>query len=227
MEVLVKTHFVRSRSALRVAIAVLALTWIANNAQAQAGTQVLSSKSLATADGSASVVPPAVSQPALDRKYVIGADDVLLVDVWHEQELSKVLPVRPDGKISLPLIGELQAAGQTPLQLQDTITQRLQEYVEHPQVTVIVQETKSQSFNVVGEVQHPGAFVFGHPVSVLDAIALAGGFRDFAKSKKMYVLRASADGSSQKLPVNYNEIVKGKKSSQNIVLQSHDTVVVP
>jgi polysaccharide export outer membrane protein len=165
--------------------------------------------------------------PVLDVNYVIGADDVLAVDVWHEQELSRVFSVRPDGKISLPLIGELKAAGQTPLQLQETVTQRLKEYLEHPQVTVIVQEAKSQSFNVVGEVQRPGAYVFGHPVTVIDAVALAGGFRDFAKSKKMYVLRTLADGSHQKFPVNYNDIIKGKKSSENIILQPHDTVVVP
>ena len=158
---------------------------------------------------------------------MIGSDDVIAVDVWHEQELSRVVSVRPDGKISLPLVGEVQVSGQTPLQLQDTITQRLKEYLEHPQVTVIVQETKSQKFNVVGEVQRPGSFVFGHPVTVVDAIALAGGLRDFAKSKKMYVLRTAADGSQQRLPVNYKDVVKGKNSSGNIVLHSHDTLVVP
>jgi polysaccharide export outer membrane protein len=222
-----KTHFVRSQAVLRVAIVLLALACVAITAYAQVGVQALAENTSAATSAGASdtSVPHAV--PSLDLKYVIGADDVLAVDVWHEQELSRVLPVRPDGKISLPLIGELQAGGQTPLQLQDTITQRLKEYLEHPQVTVIVQETKSQSFNVVGEVQRPGSFVFGHRVDVLDAIALAGGLRDFAKSKKMYVLRTAADGSHQRLPVNYKDVVKGKKPSENIVLQSHDTVVVP
>ena len=167
------------------------------------------------------------SVPATDLSYVIGADDVLAIDVWHEQELSRVIPVRPDGKISLPLLGEMKASGQTPLQLQSTIAQHLKEYVENPQVTVIVQEAKSQSFNVIGEVAKPGAYVFGHPVTVLDAVALAGGFRDFAKTKKMYVLRTMADGSQHKLPVNYKELVKGKDPAENIVLQSRDTVVVP
>lgn len=169
--------------------------------------------------------PPSV--PAVDANYVIGADDVLAVDVWREHELSRVLSVRPDGKISLPLVGELKVAGQTPLQLQGTLTARLKEYIEHPEVTVMVQETRSQKFNVVGEVQRPGEFGFGHPVTILDAIALAGGLRDFAKAKKMYVIRTASDGSQQRLYVNYKDVVKGKKPRENIVLQSYDTVVVP
>jgi len=164
---------------------------------------------------------------APDRDYVIGADDILAVNVWQEHELSLVIPVRPDGKISLPLVGELYVAGLTAWQVQDTIAKHLKEYLEHPQVTVIVQETKSQRFNVVGEVQKPGAFEFGHPVTILDAIALAGGLRDFAQSKKMYVIRIAADGSREKIPVNYNDLLKGKASAPDIVLRSHDTVVVP
>ncbi len=170
-------------------------------------------------------LPPAAA--GLPQNYVIDSDDVLAVDVWHERELSRVVPVRPDGKISLPLVGELQVAGDTPVQLQDTLTARLKEYVEHPQVTVIVQEAKSQRFNVVGEVLRPGSFEFGHPLTILDAIALAGGFRDFAKTKKMYVIRTAKDGSRQKLPVNYNVVLNGKRPEDNIVLHSHDTVVVP
>lgn len=173
--------------------------------------------------------PIATTNAALniDSTYVIGPDDLLAIDVWHEQELSRTLPVRLDGKISLPLLGEVKASGETPLQLQNFIAERLKEYLEHPHVTVIVQEPRSHSFNVVGEVQKPGAFVFGHTVNVVDAIAQAGGFRDFAKPKKMYVLRTMANGSQQKLPINYNDVITGKKPSDNLVLQSHDTVVVP
>ena len=167
------------------------------------------------------------STSAPDRDYVIGSDDILSVNVWQEHELSLVIPVRPDGKISLPLVGELYVAGLTAGQVQDTIAQHLKEYLEHPQVTVIVQETKSQRFNVVGEVQKPGAFEFGHPVTILDAIALAGGLKDFAQSKKMYVIRTAANGSREKIPVNYNDLLKGKPSAQDVVLRSHDTVVVP
>jgi polysaccharide biosynthesis/export protein len=164
---------------------------------------------------------------APDKDYVIGADDVLSVNVWQEHELSVVIPVRPDGKISLPLVGELYVAGLTAWQVQDRIAQHLKEYLEHPQVTVIVQETKSQRFNVVGEVQKPGSFEFGHPLTILDAIALAGGLKDFAQSKKMYVIRIAANGAREKIPINYNDLLKGKPSVQDIVLRSHDTVVVP
>jgi polysaccharide export outer membrane protein len=163
----------------------------------------------------------------IDAKYVIGPDDLLAIDVWHEQELSRTVPVRLDGKISLPLLGEVTASGETPLQLQEFIAERLKEYLAHPHVTVIVQQPNSHSFNVVGEVQKPGAFVFGHRVCIVDAIAQAGGLRDFAKPKKMYVLRTLANGSQEKLPVNYNDVITGKTPSANVVLQSHDTVVVP
>ena len=163
----------------------------------------------------------------IESTYVIGPDDLLAIDVWHEQELSRTLPVRLDGKISLPLLGEVTASGETPLQLQDFIAERLKEYLAHPHVTVIVQQPNSHSFNVVGEVQKPGAFVFGHRVCVVDAIAQAGVLRDFARPKKMYVLRTLANGSQQKLPVNYNDVITGKTPSANLVLQPHDTVVVP
>ena len=221
-----KSHFV-GQPAFRVAIGFLALACVAITASAQAPTAALAENSSAAPSPHASTTSWWKLASTPDLSYVIGADDVIVVDVWHEQELSKVLSVRPDGKISLPLVGELQVGGQTPLQLQDTITQRLKEYLEHPQVTVIVQETKSQKFNIVGEVQRPGSFGFGHPVTVVDAIALAGGLRDFAKSKKMYVLRTAADVSQQRLPVNYKDVVKGKNSSGNVVLHSHDTLVVP
>ena len=161
------------------------------------------------------------------EKYLIGADDVLAIDVWHEKELSRVVPVRLDGKISLPLLGDLQASGLTPVQLQASIAGRLDTYIAHPEVTVIVQEARSQRFNVVGEVQKPGSYVLGQPLTVLDALALAGGFRDFAKSKKIYVLRLGLDGSQNRIPFNYKELVKGKKIAQNVLLQPGDTVVVP
>ncbi len=210
---------------LHLAILGASLSCVTSTAFAQERDQALAEN---TPDKDPSIALTTASPSApVDAKYVIGAADVLAVDVWHENELSRTLSVRPDGNISLPLIGELKAAGHTPLQLQDTIAVRLKEYLENPQVTVMVQETKSQKFNVVGEVQHPGSFTFGQPVTVLDAIALAGGLHDFAKSKKMYVIRVGADGSRQRLRVSYKDLVKGKKSANNIVLQSHDTVVVP
>jgi polysaccharide export outer membrane protein len=146
--------------------------------------------------------------------------------VWRDQELSRVLTVRPDGKITLPLIGEIQASGMTPLALQSKIAELLRDVVKNPEVTVIVQEPRSQSFNVIGEVQKPGTYTLGQRLTVLDALALAGGFRDFAKVKQVYVLRTSAEGKNEKLAFNYKKAVAGD-ISQIIYLKPHDTVVVP
>jgi polysaccharide biosynthesis/export protein len=167
--------------------------------------------------------PPAAASP----EYVIGPEDVLAVTVWKEPDISKTLPVRPDGKISLPLVGELQASGLTASKLQDVIAQKLKEYIENPQVNVIVEEVKSRSFNIVGKVLKPGSFDLAKPTAVLDAIALAGGFQDFAKVSKIYVLRRMPDGSQRMLPFNYKLVIKGKRLDENIELQSGDTVVVP
>ncbi len=222
-----RMRFYPRKHLLGTAILAAFLACVMMTAYAQEPAQALAEHTSGTGSSSPSPAATTHSVAAVEANYVIGADDVLAVDVWHEHELSRVLSVRPDGKISLPLAGEMLVAGQTPLQLQDTITQRLKEYLEHPQVTMMVQEPKSQKFNVVGEVMKPGSFGFGHPVTILDAIALAGGFREFAKSKKMYVIRIAPDGSRQRLHVNYNDVVRGKKSAENIVLHSHDTVVVP
>jgi polysaccharide export outer membrane protein len=172
------------------------------------------------------------SAPMLEAKnlptdYIIGSEDVLAVNVWKEPEISKVLPVRPDGKISLPLIGDTEASGLTPKQLQANIEKNLEAYMSHPEVTVIVQEAKSQRFNIVGEVERPGSYTLGTPMTVLDAIAVAGGFKDFAKTSKVYVLRGNPDGSQKRLPFNYKKVIKGRHSEENIALQAHDTVVVP
>jgi polysaccharide export outer membrane protein len=159
--------------------------------------------------------------------YVIGADDLLNINVWKETEISRSVEVRPDGKISLPLVGEIQAAGLEPMQLQKQIADKLQSYIANPEVTVIVQEVKSKKFNVIGEVQRPGTYALSNPTTVLDALALCGGFRDFAKQSKIYVLRVNGDGSRQRIPFNYKRVVKGKSFDENVQLQSGDTVVVP
>ena len=161
-----------------------------------------------------------------DSSYVIGTDDLLAINVWKEQEISRTVPVRSDGKISLPLVGELTAGGQTPLQLEQEITKRLQSYISEPEVTVIVQETLSKRFSVVGQVAKPGSYALNQRLMTLDAIALAGGFREFAKVGKMYVLRVNADGSSRRLPFNYKRALKGEVS-ENFPLEPGDTIVVP
>lgn len=162
-----------------------------------------------------------------DSSFVIGDGDVLVVNVWKEPDVSRSLPVRSDGRISLPLAGELQAAGRTPLQLEEDITNKLRTYITDPEVTVIVQEINSQKFNILGQVAKPGSYPLTHMTTVLDAIALAGGFRDFAKQKAIYILRQDSAGHDSRIPFNYKTAIKGKTPEQNIRLQPGDTIVVP
>jgi polysaccharide export outer membrane protein len=162
-----------------------------------------------------------------DDTFVIGADDVLAISVWKEPDVSRVVPVRSDGKISLPLAGEVQAGGTTPRQLEKAIAAKLQSYISDPEVTVIVQQINSQKFNILGVVARPGAYPLTNGATVLDAIALAGGFRDFAKQKSIYILRQGPDGTQTRIPFNYKDVIKGKNVEQNIRLQPRDTVVVP
>jgi polysaccharide export outer membrane protein len=169
----------------------------------------------------------AAAVPPHDNTYIIGDDDVLSINVWKEAEVSRTVPVRSDGKISLPLAGEVQASGQTPLQLEKLLAAKLQSFISEPEVTVIVTEIKSQKFNILGMVNKSGTFPLTSSLTVLDAIALAGGFRDFAKQKSIYVLRKNADGGESRLPFNYKEVIKGKNMAQNIKLQPGDTIVVP
>jgi polysaccharide export outer membrane protein len=163
----------------------------------------------------------------VDPDYVIGSEDLLMINVWREPEMSRTVSVRPDGKITLPLIGDFEAAGATPKQLQDRLSKKLQTLVTNPEVSVIVQEIRSKSFNVIGEVGHPGTFPLSKSMTILDAIALSGGFKDYAKPNKMYVLRRSPDGKTVKIAVNYKKVVRGEAPEQNIELETRDTIVVP
>jgi len=190
-------------------------------AQTDAGKSTTKTPAQTTADSSSGATK------GHDDAYVIGADDILAVSVWKEPEVSRTVPVRSDGKISLPLAGEVQASGQTPHQLELELTAKLRSFISEPEVTVIVSEVRSQKFNVLGQVQRPGTYPLTSASTVLDAIALAGGFRDFAKQKSIYVLRQNPDGGQSRLPFNYKEVIKGKDSAQNVKLQARDTVVVP
>jgi|SRR5579863_5720845 polysaccharide export outer membrane protein len=181
----------------------------------------------AQAPAPAQATDPSGAKPH-DDSFVIGNDDVLAINVWKEPDISsKSVPVRSDGKISLPLVGEVQAAGLTPLKLEQQIASKLQNYISQPEVSVMVQQINSQKYNVLGQVAHPGTFVIANSPTVLDAIALAGGFRDFAKQKAIYVLRQNPDGTQTRLAFNYKEVIKGKNPEQNVKLQPRDTIVVP
>jgi polysaccharide export outer membrane protein len=157
--------------------------------------------------------------------YVIGADDTLRISVWKEPDLSENLPVRPDGKISMPLLNDIQAAGLTPLQLRDSITEKLKKYVADPRVTVVVTAMNSQRVFVTGEVNHSGPIVLLPHMTMLQVLGQAG-FTQFANVKGIYLLRTE-NGRQVKLPFNYKEVVKGNHPEQNIALKPGDTVVVP
>lgn len=161
-----------------------------------------------------------------DSTYVIGPEDVLDVSVWREANVSRTVPVRPDGKISLPLLNDVQAAGLTPMQLQAVVTEGLKKFISDPQVTVIVAQINSKRVYVLGEVGRPGAFVMLPDMTVLQAISSAGGFSQFAKMRGVYVLR-SENGRQVTLPFNYKQVIRGRKPEQNIILKPGDTVVVP
>ena len=173
------------------------------------------------------------SVPSGDE-YIIGPQDVVAINVWREPELSRAVPVRPDGKISLPLVGEVKANGLTPRMLQTRIAKELELYLNKPEVSVSVLEANSHKFNIVGEVLRPGSYPLAKPTTVLDAIATAGGFREFAKVKKIYVLRPvpmqpndTVHFNDMRIHFNYRDVITGKHSAQNVELKPGDTVVVP
>lgn len=172
--------------------------------------------------------PPAGGKllPRIDAGYKIGPQDVLRIDVWKEPDLTRQVSVRPDGKISLPLLDDVQAAGLTPLELRNSVRDGLKEYITDPQVTITVSEINSRRIFVTGEVMRSGTFTLLPNMTVLQALSSCGGFTQFANTKKIYLLRM--DGAKQiKIPVNYKDLVKGRKPEINILLQDGDTIVVP
>src|SRR5579864_1089663 len=179
-----------------------------------------------TQGGAASTSAVAKKAATEDPNYVIGEQDVLDISVWKEPELTRLVPVRPDGKISLPLLNDVQAAGKTPLQLATDITAGLKKFVTDPQVTVIVATINSQRVYILGEVNRAGAYPLLPNMTVLQALSSAGGFTQFANLKKIYLLRQES-GKQQKYPFNYKDVIAGKSSDQNIVLMAGDTIVVP
>ena len=165
--------------------------------------------------------------PANDTSYRIGPQDILRIDVWKEPEVTRNgLPVRPDGKISLPLLNDVQAAGLSPLELSNVISEGLKKFMNNPQVTVTVLDINSRRVYVTGEVSRPGTFPLLPNMTVLQALTTAGSFTQFARTKGIYVLR-NEGGKQVKLPFNYKEVIKGNHPEQNIELRPGDTIVVP
>ncbi|HET8925015.1 MAG TPA: polysaccharide biosynthesis/export family protein [Candidatus Acidoferrum sp.] len=175
------------------------------------------------ASGTETATPPVKPN---DAEYKIGAQDVLRIDVWKEDQLTRTVPVRPDGKVTLPLMNDIQAEGLTPMQLAGGISEGLKKYVNNPQVTVTVTEINSRRIYVTGEVARAGAFPLLPNMTVLQALSSSGGFTQFAKIKNIYVLRLE-NGKQVKHPFNYKETVNGKNPEQNILLEPGDVIVVP
>ncbi|HEV2402537.1 MAG TPA: polysaccharide biosynthesis/export family protein [Candidatus Sulfotelmatobacter sp.] len=187
------------------------------------GTMV--AQTVANANQNKSAASEASQEGSSQSDYVIGADDTLHISVWKEPDLTETLPVRPDGKISMPLLNDIPAAGLTPLQLRDSITEKLKKYIADPRVTIVVTEMKSRRVFVTGEVLHTGPMTLLPHMTALQALAQAG-FNQFANPKAIYILRMQ-NGKQMKLPFNYKEVIKGNNPQQNIALQPGDTIVVP
>lgn len=171
--------------------------------------------------------PAAAMKSAIqDPDYIIGPEDSLSINVWKEAELSHAVQVRPDGKISLPLLNDLQAAGLSPQQLAASITEKLRKFISEPQVTVIVTSILSRRIYIMGEVAKPGAVPLLHGMTVLQALSGSGAFSQFADTRKIYILR-NENGKQVKYSFNYKEVIKGRHTEQNIELKPGDTIVVP
>lgn len=205
--------------AAAILLASFGSTWAAQKKDAPVTT--------ARNNGDAASDAKATPTPATtDPSYVIGPEDVLDISVWKEPDVSRVVPVRPDGRISLPLINDVVAAGMSPQQLASSVTDKLRKYLNEPQVTVIVTQINSQRVFVVGEVLRAGAFPLIPGMTVLQALSSAGGFTTFADVKKIHVMRLQ-NGKHVELPFNYRDVLKGDNPEQNIKLEPGDTVVVP
>ncbi len=168
----------------------------------------------------------AATDQAAHASFIIEANDVLEIFVWKEPDLSRKVLVRPDGYISFPLVQDIKAAGMTPVKLKEELEKKLMEYLTAPNVTVIVDAIMHYRIYVTGKVQAPSSFILEKPITVLQAISLAGGLQDFADESEVKIIRDSASGYSY-LDFNYKEVIKGKNIDQNIYLESGDVVVVP
>jgi polysaccharide export outer membrane protein len=166
------------------------------------------------------------SIPPPGTQYIIGPEDILGINVWKEPELSLSVPVRADGKISMPLIHDVHVVGLTPIELKEEITKRLSKYIENPTVSVIVEEINSLKIFIVGNVNQPGVFEIDREINVLQAISMAGGFTEWAKKSKIKIFRKHG-GVEKVIKVNYNKIISGKHPELNIPLQPGDSIVVP
>jgi len=159
-------------------------------------------------------------------RYIIGAEDVLYIHVWREETVTKTVSVRMDGMISIPLVDEIQAAGLTPLQLKEKLTERLKEFIENPNVTVVVMEANSFKVYISGQISKPGIYRLRSDTTLAQIISMAGGLTEWANQKKIIIIRKE-NGKEKRFTINYKKIVQGEDLDSNIILKSSDTVIVP
>jgi len=200
-------------SAQAVLAAVFAASGLTAGAQSKSPGENRAA-SVTAADG----VPAAVDP----HTYQIGPEDILFVRVWREPDFTFPASVRPDGKITVPLVGEVDAAGQTPAQLTKNLTERLANYINHPEVNVSVTEVRSKKYYIDGEVNRPGSFALVTRTTVLEALSHSGGFKDFANTKKIRILRGD-----KVYFFNFKQVTNGKHPEQNIVVDNGDHIIVP
>ena len=213
-----------ARAAIASAIFLLGLADIHAVSASESGQDGAPVASVESGTSPASGASPVMLTPA-SPTYRIAPHDVLHVSVWKEPDLTATVQVRTDGKISVPLLDDVQASGLTPMQLSASLADRLRTYVDHPRVTVVVSQMHSERIYVVGEVLRPGPMVLLPDMTVLQALASVG-MNQFARSKKIYVLR-TVNNEQRKFFVNYKQLIKGQQMSQNIKLEVGDTIVVP
>ena len=202
----------------------IALSLTASTAMAQTSKPAPSAQSMP--ETAAAAAAPRATDPAIPPGYVIGTDDVLSIVFWKDKDMSAEAQVRPDGRIALPLINDVVAAGLTPEQLREKITEESKKYLEDASVTVVVRQINSRKAFITGEVYKPGTYPLTSPTTVMQLIAMAGGLREYADSKKIVIMR-SENGQQRRLSFNYKDIIEGKNLQQNIELKPGDTVVVP
>jgi polysaccharide biosynthesis/export protein len=219
-------------SAIATGLTAFAITGAAVPCAAQAQAQPAQPTTAVPGQAQApaqTVTPPpaaAVAGVELPPEYTIGSDDVLSIVFWRDKELTSDVTVRPDGKISLPLLNDVQATGLTPAQLKDRIVEESKKYVEDPNVTVVVKQINSRRVFITGEIRKPGPYALTAPTTVLQMLSIAGGLGDFAKSEEIMVVRTE-NGKPNSYKFNYKEVIKGKKLAQNIELKPGDTIVIP
>jgi polysaccharide export outer membrane protein len=210
-------------SSHRVAVLALVVAWVLGSAPGLAQTPAPA--------GAPNAAPTGAPDGTVDpNEYRIGPEDLLQISVWKNEAISQKQPVRPDGKVTLPLLNDVAVAGLTPMELRELLVEKLAEYIPSPEVSVIVLEPRSFKVSVMGEVPKPGRYELRSRTTVLDVIALAGGLSQYASRTKIVVLRPDGQGKGKgqkRLPFNYNKAVSADGGQENFHLQSGDIVVVP